>query len=240
MHNISPARAMARQARRYFISGMIVGLAGLVLGAVGVATIVIPLTRADWYSLLQAGLVIGGLLTALVGLGLVIRGLTFPEDNQYGRVMANVLAPSLDSRYTFIRHISRRELGYIDAVLVGPNGALVLYFFTRKGTYFNEGNVWFRRQGPNDLRPSSVNPTAEVVKDVNVLRAYLVDRGLPQVPVYAVVVMPRQDTIVTAQRPVVPVAHMTNVVVVLRDNYLAAERIDAQSVKATIKAIMEG
>lgn len=239
MHNISPARAMARQARRYYISGMIVSLVGLVLAAIGIAIIIIPLTRAGWYSFLQTSLVIGGLIVGLVGLAMVIRGLTFSEDNADARHMANVLATSLDYRYTFIRHISRRELGYIDAVLVGPNGALVFYFFTRKGRYYTEGNVWFRRQSPHDLHPARVNPTVEVVKDVNLLRTHLANRGLPQVPVYAAVVVSRRETLVEQQKPVVPVAPMPEVLQYLQDNYLAAERIDAQLVKSTIRAIME-
>ncbi len=240
MHNISPARAMARQARRLFITGMIVVLVGLVLVAFGVLLVVVPLARAGWYSVLETALVGAGLLTAVVGLGLVIRGVTFPEDNQYARRMGSVLAQALDYRYTFIRNISRRGLGYVDAVLVGPNGALVFYFFARKGVFFLEGNIWFRRTEANKLRPASANPTQEAVKDVNALREYLAERGLAQVPVYAVVALPYAETVVTAQRPVVPVAHMPHVVAALRDNYLAEERIDAAAVKATVKAIMGG
>ncbi len=238
MHSLSPARAMARRARRFFITGLIILLVGLVLVAIGIALIVVPLTLADWYSLVQAGAIIVGLVTALVGGIFVVRGLTFPTENQHALKVAGELARVLDYRYTFIRNLSRRGLGYIDGVLVGPNGALAFYFFDRKGAYYLEGNIWFKQAG-DQLRPLNQNPTREVIKDVAALRAYLAERELSQVPVYAVIVLPFKGTVVTAERPVVPVSHLPTLIQVLRDNYFAAERIPAQLVKATVQAIMD-
>lgn len=239
MHSISPARAMERRARQWAISGLVVALVGIVLGALGIASIVIPVGRGDWYSLLQGLLLLAALVTFVIGAVMVLRGLTFPQDNHAARIMTDVLARGLDDRYTFIRNISRRGLGYLDGILVGPNGALVFYFFEQKGNFYCEGNVWFR-QGGREMSPLRTNPTREVVKDVGALRKYLGERGLERVPVYAVLVVTHRDTVVTARRPVVPVAHMHNVLAILADNYLAAERIPAQAERGTVEAIMAG
>ena len=239
MHSISPARAMERRARQWAISGLVVVLVGLVLGALGMASIVIPLARAGWYSLLQGLLLIMALGGVVIGVAMAIRGLTFPKDNHAARIMTDLLARGLDDRYTFIRNISRRGLGYLDGILVGPNGALVFYFFTQKGNFYCEGNAWFR-QNAREMTPLRANPTREVVKDVSALRDYLGERGLERVPVYAVIVVSYRETVVTAQRPVVPVAHMHNVLTIVADNYLAAERIPAQAVRVTVDALMAG
>ncbi len=237
MHSISPARALARRARQFVIAGIIVVLIGLVLMALGILLIIIPVARAGWYSTIQLVLILGGGVMMLAGAGLVIRGLTIPSENQSARIMADILARGLDYRYTFIRNIFRRGLGYIDAVLVGPNGALVFYFFERKGNFICEAGQWLRQEG-RALTTVSPNPSRKVVEDVTALREYLAARGLPQVPVYAVVVVSHRETVVNAEQPVVPVAHMHNALAILRDNYLATERVPAELVRATVDAIM--
>ena len=237
MHNISPARAMARQARRYLITGAVILLAGLVMIALDVFTIVIPLTRAGWYGTVQIVLLAAGLVALLVGGVFVFRSIRFPAENHHARRMGEVLARALDYRYTYIHSINRRKLGYVDAVLLGPHGALVFYFFDRPGRYLNEGNLWYQQEG-HELRLSSRNPTREAVRDVTVLRKYFLENDLAHMPVYAVVVVTRQETIVTTQQPVMPVAYMPGVMDALQDNYLAQERVDPQSVAAGVRAIM--
>lgn len=239
MHNVSPSRAMERQARRYVFAGAFVLLLGLVLAALGVFFIVIPITRADWYSAFKALCLGSGVVTGLIGAALIIRGATWPSDNKYAQIMARILARSLDYRYTFIRNISRRGLGYIDAVLVGPNGALVFYFFDGKGAFYCEGNVWYRGSG-RDLRLAGTNPTQQAVKDVKALRQYLTAHGLGRMPVYAVIGVVRPETRVTVRQPVVPVAHLSDVLAVVRDNYLAAERVDSRMVQETVRVILNG
>ncbi len=239
MRSLSPARAVARRARQFLVTGLIVALVGLVLLALGALLIIIPLSRADWYATLQTTLLVLGLLTGLVGLIVVARGLTLPTENRQALRMAEVLARSLDYRYTFIRNVSLRGLGYLDAVLVGPNGALVLHFFEGRGAFYYEGTVWYRRDG-RELRLASANPTQEVIKDVRALRQFLMEDGLGQMPVYGVVVLVHPRTVVSVQQPVVPVAHMGDVVAALRDNYLALERVSIDLVEATIRVIMKG
>jgi hypothetical protein len=119
-----------------FSTGMIVLLLGLLIVALAIFCYVIPLSRDPWYSTFQVGLLCLGLPVGLVGGALIVRGLTLPSDNPAAAYAAEVLARGLDYRYTFIRNISRFGLGYIDAVLVGPNGALVFYFVDRSGGFF--------------------------------------------------------------------------------------------------------
>ena len=230
---------MANQAQRVLVTGMLLILAGLVVLAFSLLLHVVPISLAAWYEALKNGtLILGGLL-ALVGGIQLLRGVRFPRDNPHALAMAGYLERFLDYRYTFVRNIGRRELGYVDAVLVGPNGVLVFYFFRKKGAFFSERNAWMERSG-QALNPMRENPTHEAVKDVNALRAFLQARGLGDVPVYAVIVVADPRTAVTVQQPVIPVAHMHNVQMALYDNYLAAERVRPDRVAGVVHAIMEG
>ncbi|GAB4570846.1 MAG: hypothetical protein Kow0077_05980 [Anaerolineae bacterium] len=213
-------------------------LAGLVFVALALFLFVVPLSLAEWYRLTRLVLLVLGAVLILLGLVLALRGIRFPRDNPHALAMARFLEQFLDYRYTFIRNIGRRELGYVDAVLVGPNGILVFYFFARKGAFYTERNVWFERRGQS-LEPLKENPTREAVKDVNALREFLARRRLSSVPVYAVIVVTDPQTAITAQQPIVPVAHMHNVQMALQSNYLAAERIRPPESAAVVRAIME-
>ncbi|MBN2470686.1 MAG: NERD domain-containing protein [Anaerolineae bacterium] len=239
MRNISPSHTMVNQAHRILVTGMLLILAGLVVLALGLFLHVVPLSLAPWYETLKTGLLIFGVVLALLGGLQLVRSFRVPRDNPQALSMAGFLERFLDYRYTYIRNIGRRELGYVDAVLVGPNGVLVFYFFRKKGAFFQERHVWLERSGETML-PMRENPTQEAVKDVNALRAYLKPRGLGDVPVYAVVVVVDPQTAVTVQQPVVPVAHMHNVQRALYDNYLAAERVRADRVVGVVRAIMDG
>lgn len=239
MRNISPSHAMINQSRRIMISGFLLLLGGFVLLALWLLLVVVPLSRADWYAVVKlAALIIGGLLGIAGGIQL-FRAMTFPKDNPHAVRMAGFLSRFLDYRYTFIRNVGRRGLGYVDAILIGPNGALIFYFFKEKGAFYSERNLWFEQSG-RSLKPFRLNPTQEAVKDVNALRAFLEERKLGDMPVYAVIVVVDPNTAVTVQQPVVPVAHMPNVQMALRDNYLAQERVTPNQAVGAVKAIMEG
>ena len=187
MRSILPAQALTRYARRLLLSGIVVLLTGLVIGALGLLMIVIPFAIGPVYHLIRLAFLVVGLVVALVGGGMILRGLTTPKDNLAARVTADTLARSLDDRYTFIRNLSRRGLGYIDAVLTGPNGALVFYFVDQPGVFFCEHDVWLKQKGARML-PIRLNPTREVVKDVAALRNYLAELKLGDIPVFAIVV----------------------------------------------------
>jgi hypothetical protein len=238
MRNISPAHAMVNQAHNLMVSGLLLGLAGLVTLALSLLLYVVPLSLAAWYRLAKTGLLVLGLLLLLLAGIQILRGLRVPRENPHALALATTLERFLDYRYTFIRNIGRRGLGYVDALLVGPNGALVIYFLRRKGAFVSERNLWFERSG-QALVPAKDNPTQEAVKDVNALRAFLGQHGLANVPVYAVIVVVDPHTSIAAQQPVVPVAHMHNVQMALYDNYLAAERIRPDQVANVVRTIMD-
>ncbi|MBN1967488.1 MAG: NERD domain-containing protein [Anaerolineae bacterium] len=241
MHNISPARAMVRRARQYLTTGAVLALVGVLGLALLVLLVVIPFSRAAWYGGFQVILGGIGVVLLLMGGGLMVRGVLYPTDNPRAQQMAAVLARSLDYRYTFIRSLNRRGLGYVDAVLVGPNGALVFYFFHQPGQFICERNLWFvHERGQAQPKLSRLNPTHQVVKDVGALRRYFGERGLEQIPVYAVVVLTNPRTAITVTQPVVPVAQLNDVPTVLRDTYLAEDRIDAGMVKAVVQVLMQG
>ncbi len=239
MRNISPAHVMVNQAHNLLVSGLLLGLGGLVVLALSLLLYVVPLSLAAWYRALKIGLLVLGGVLLLAAAVQVVRGLRVPRENPYALALAGVLERFLDYRYTFIRNIGRRGLGYVDALLIGPNGALVIYFLRRKGAFVSERNLWLEHSGQT-LVPARDNPTQEAVKDVNALRAFLGQHGLADVPVYAVIVVVDPHTAVTARQPVVPVAHMHNVQMALYDNYLAAERIRPDRVAGVVRAIMEG
>lgn len=239
MRNISPSHAMVNQAQRILVTALLLGLVGLVILALSLLLHVVPISLADWYEWLKTGSLVLGLLVLVIAGVQLLRGIRFPRENPHALAMAGYLERFLDYRYTFIRNLGRRGLGYVDAVLLGPNGALVFYFFRKQGAYVSERHIWLERDGQS-LIPMRENPTQEAVKDVNALRAFLKARGLESIPVYAVVVVVDPRTAVSVQQPVVPVAHMHNVQTALYDNYLAAERVRPDRVVAGVNAIMEG
>ncbi len=238
MRNISPERAMVSQARQMVISGMLCLLIGLVAFACGGMLIVIPLSIAAWYSVIQGVLLALAALFLLIGVIQLIRGWRFPVDNPHALKMAQFLERFLDYRYTYIRNIAGKALGTVDAVLVGPNGVLVFCFFAQKGSFYSERNVWLRQTG-RELRPAGVNPTQEAARAVGRLRDLFRQRGLGDIPTYAIIVAAYPDTAVQTQQPVIPIAHMPEVRAALADNYLSRERIRPDQVENVVRVIMQ-
>jgi hypothetical protein len=109
-------------------------------------------------------------------------------ENQGALAVAEVLGRELDGSFTLLRNVSRRGLGYIDAVLVGPPGVLVFRILETPGIFRNEGADWLERKGGQTFVLSRLNATRECVTDVYALRKYLAKSGLAQVPVFGIVV----------------------------------------------------
>lgn len=234
MQNLNPARIIVRRGRDLMIIGALVLLAGLVIGSIGLLTVL--LFSSPVFGLGAMGI---GVLVVLTGLALMARGLSLRTENEPAKIVAQALSSGLGADYTFIRNLSRRGLGYIDGVLVGPPGALVFRIHDQPGVFMNEGADWLERKGGGAFALSRLNLTRECVADVIALRKYLAARNLAHVPVYAIVVFTHPSASITARQPNVPIADLRSLLNVIRGDYMREARIDAKSVQATVKAIYE-
>ncbi len=233
MQNLNPTRIIARRGRDMMLVGALLLMGGLVVSGIGFLIWIILSS-----TLFGVLFVLLGLIGLLVGIGLVIRGLTYRKDNEVARVVGDLLSHELNERYVFIRNLSRGGLGYIDALLLGPAGALVFRVTDDPGIFLNEGSDWLERQNGRDFALSRKNFTRECVTDVSALRNYLARRGMSDIPVFGVVVFTNDRAEVQTRKPAVPVANMRTLMVVLRRDYLAVpERIIAEKVKSAVGAI---
>jgi hypothetical protein len=140
-----------------------------------------------------------------------------------------------------VRNINKRGLGYIDAVLVGPPGALVFRIVDKAGIYANEKGNWLARNPQGEWLPWRLNPTDEAIVDIKALREYLALNNVPEIPVFGVVVFTKEAPAiqVVAREPVVPVAQLSDLVTQLQENYLAQDRIDPTQTKRIVDLIYD-
>jgi hypothetical protein len=232
MQNLNPTRIVARQGRDVLIIGALLLLAGLVTN--GCAVLVLVFGVSSTLGLIILGI---GLLIMAIGFGFMVRGMTYRMENQPALQVADVLSRELDSTYIFIRNVSRRRLGYIDAVLVGPPGVLVFRIVDQPGIFLNEGADWLERKGGQTFVLSRFNATREAIADVYALRDYLARRGLAQVPVFGIIVFTNPQTQLSARQPTVPIAELRTLTTAMRRDFLLEDRIDPQTVEATVAAI---
>ena len=232
MQNLNPTRIVARRGRDVLIIGAVLLMVGLLSGGCGlVVLLVLSSTPIGMFFLIL------GLIILVVGIGFMVRGMTYRTENLPALAVAEVLARELDASYTLIRNVSRRNLGYIDAVLVGPPGALVFRIVDKPGIFLNEGSDWLERKGGQTFMLSRMSPTRECVTDIFALREYLARRGLSSVPVFGVVVFTSPQTQLSARQPVVPIAELRTLTTVLRRDFLLEDRIDAKTVESTVAQI---
>ncbi|MEP7289531.1 MAG: nuclease-related domain-containing protein [Chloroflexota bacterium] len=238
MQSLNPTRIVQRQGREVMIIGAIVMLLGLLAcGCSVVAFLLLSSTQIG--NVIGYALIVVGGIVLLVGIGLLVRGLTLRMENQGAIAVADELSRVLDARYTLIRNVSRRRLGYVDAILVGPPGALVFRILDIPGTFSNEGSDWLERdsKGGQTFVLSKLNATRECVTDIYALRKYLARFGLSQVPVFGIVVFTNAQASLSARQPVVPIAELRTLPTVLRRDFLAEDRIDAATVDSAVQAI---
>lgn len=246
MQNVAPTGALARRSRQWLQVAFVVVTGGVFMAVIGLALFAIPLAVEGnrvfgLYNFIRTILLIGGVITGLVGLGLAVRAYLTRVDNDLAAITGQHLARYLGSEFTFVRNVNKRGLGYIDAVLVGPPGALVFRIVDNTGVYANERGNWLTQNRNGEWVPAKINPTADDVVDIKALRDYLHSKGLPDVPVYGVVVFVREEPVtqLMTKEPTVPVAHLSQVVDVLQNNYLAVDRIDPALVRRIVDLIYE-
>jgi hypothetical protein len=231
MQNLNPIRIVARRGRDLMLIGAAALMIGLVVGAIGlfISIVLSSSFLGIIFLIVSAGLV-------LTGIVLVIRGLTLRRDNEEARTVGEALSRELDQRYTYIRNIGRRGLGYIDALLIGPPGALVFRITNEAGSFLNEQADWLEQTGGRSFRLRH-NFTRECVVDIHALRDYLAKRALHVVPVYGVIVFVNPHTQISTRNPVVPSAQLSTLKTVLQRDYLATDRISPEVVQKAIDAV---
>ncbi len=244
MHNVAPTRSLARRQRQYLTIAFILIAAGIFVLVVGVALFVIhlaaPGSQAEaFFNLIRGLVLLFGLALLAVAAGLIVRAFTLKADNNLADVTGRYLTRYLDARYHFIRNVSKRGLGYIDAVLIGPPGVLVFRILATRDVLANDGPNWLKQDGRRQWMPAGINPTRQAVDDVQKLRAYLTARRLGDVPVYGVIVFATPGAQVTTREPVVPVSTLPALVASLGDNYLAKDRIDAAKATAVVRLLYD-
>ncbi|GAB5490395.1 MAG: hypothetical protein Phog2KO_06100 [Phototrophicaceae bacterium] len=247
MRNMVPARSLARRSRNLILLAvfiMVVGVLAVIFGLfLNLFPLVVPNNpNYDFYQTIDDALRWLGGIVILISIGLIIRAVTWKRDNPIAEMVGNVLEQelNLDDRYAYIRNLSRSSIGYVDAVLVGPPGVLVMRITTRAGTFFNEGSKWLEQKDKGDWKPLNWSPTEEVAQDVRKIREFLQTRGLPEMPIFAVVVFTEDEpaTRVTSEKPVVPVMQPYEMAYSLENSYFAKrDRLDQLKVNKVIKTL---
>jgi hypothetical protein len=248
MENIAPVRALNRRSTELLQMGFIVLAIGVLLTVVGAlltTILLIPRTHPlFWlYDLVGNVLLWIGIIVILLAIVITIRALTRRKENDLAMMTGDILNQSnyFDGRYSFIRNINRSGLGYIDAVLLGPPGALVFRILNSKGNYANEGANWLRQNKQNEWLPFSTNPTKEAVDDIQHLRDYLTKNRLDSVPVFGIIVFTAGPNAVqiAEKEPVVPISHLHSLVQNLGGQFLTKpDRISQETVTATRRLLL--
>ncbi len=247
MRNMVPARALVRRSRNLALLAVFLIVLGIVAIIISSFMATVPLVVNDnpnygfYQFAITAFMWLGGGLI-LLSLILFIRAFTWKRDNpiaeQVGEILENEL--NLDDRYAFIRNLSRFAIGYVDAVLVGPPGVLVMRITTRGGVYFNQGSKWSKQKDKANWTALRWSPSEEVVADVHKIREFLQTRGLNQIPVFAVVIFTEDAPVtrVTTENPVVPVMQPFEMAYSLDNSYFAQrDRLDQLTVNNVIKTL---
>jgi hypothetical protein len=247
MQNVAPKASLARRSRNVLIGALVVALLAILALSVGgfmygVALVVPSNPSFPTYDGVRRALVVLAGALGLVALGLAVRALTWKTDNALAESVGHALSVFLDKRYVFIRNVSKRQLGYIDAVLVGPAGVLVFRITPKQGNYYNEGTKWMVQRDKGAWKTLEWSPSDEAIEDIKKVRAYLTEKGIDKPQVFGVVVFtnPAPQTVITASNATVPVAQLDTLEDRLLGNYLAKrDRHDLATVAEIAKLLFE-
>ena len=244
MQNVSPTRNLSRRSRDFLIASAVVFLLAATLAIVGltlhIINVVVPSNPGfEIYDLTRKAVLSVGIGLIFVSLLMALRAVTWKTDNFLAKAVGDELSQYLDKQFVYIRNISKRTIGYVDAVLVSKHGVLVFRISDRQGVFFNEKGAWLSQKDKGEWKPMRWNPTHEVVADVKKIREYLTDYKLKDIPVYGVVVFTPSPptTQFSLQEPVVPVSHANQLSYSLQDSYFAKDRIDAETVQQVVNLL---
>jgi hypothetical protein len=248
MRNLVTARVLARRSRNLLLVSILVILLGVLASTIGFFMRGIPLVSRgtpnyDFYVTVREVLVWLGAFIVVAGGVMILRALTWKRENpiatQIGRVLAQDM--NLDDRYAYIPNLSRRAVGYVDAVLVGPPGILVFRITERGGTFFNEGSAWMKQRDKGDWIPLRWSLTREVIADVTKIREFLQSRNISQIPVFPVIVFTEDppQTRISMEKPTVPVLQPQELSYGLANSYFGErDRIDQLMVNKVVDTLV--
>ena len=244
MQNVAPTHRLNRRSRDFLLAAALVFLLGAALAVAGIGmhvlSLVVPFNRGFMiYDLTRKALLSIGFGVCFVSMLMALRAVTWRTDNALAWQLGELLAQELDRQFVFIRNISERSLGYIDAALVSKHGVLVLRITKRKGEFYNVGGEWLRRGRKGNWRPMRWNPTRDVVADAMKLKEFLSDYQLSTAPVFAAVVFTRDAPEVQfgLQKPAVPVVRAGELTRGLQESYFADDRLDAGTVQQVVNLL---
>jgi hypothetical protein len=244
--NISPARVLQRRAFETALIGWVLLMLGLVFVVIGLVLYAINLVGVTsdsyWlYNVLRALSVGVGGLMLLGGVGVLVRAFTWRNENDLAKLTAEALGIRLDDSFTFVRNVNKVRF-YIDAVLVGLQGVLVFRLLDSEGKFINEGGNWISTTANGENVPLGFNPTQQAHADINSLKQFFSSKGMADVPIYGVVVFVKEPplTQVTAIRPELAVAQLSNLVDVLLPSYFPQTRITPQQAQRLVNLLIEG
>ena len=247
MRNMTPSRALSRRANNERTLAFLGAAVGIFLIVLGVFFMVVPLSGPNdpgysLYLLIRSGLIGLGVLLVVGAVALGIRAFTYRGDNDLAQMTARVLGPALDDRFTYIRSVNRRGIGYVDAVLVGPPGVLVFRILDDAGVFFNEGQNWLEAdpgRGPQAWKPASIKPTAECFADMKRLDAFLTGKGLARLPVFGVIVFTRDvpQVRLSTREPALPSASFSGLMATLYSTYLTQDRLDPARAEQIVRLL---
>src|SRR5690606_5149399 len=247
MQNVAPSNSLVRRANQVKTIALLVAAVGIFVTAVGILLSVIPLVSVtapeyDTYTFISSLALVSGIALLILAAALAIRAFTWKTDNDLAMNTGKFLAQYLDNRFTLIRNVSKRQIGYVDAVLVGPPGVLVFRILDAEGDLVNDGANWLRRTATGELVPASINPTRDAIDDIRKVREYLEKKHIPDGPDYRVVVLTKPEPTLTlsVREPTVPPTHIHTLVNNLRGNYLAKDRIDTATAAQVVRVLFGG
>lgn len=244
MQNVAPTHRLNRRSRDFLIAAAAVFLIGAALAVAGIGlhivNLVVPFNRGfASYDLARKALVSFGFGLSFASMLMALRAVTWKTDHSLAWELGELLALELDRQFVFIRNVSKRSLGTIDAALVSRHGVLVMRISKRKGDYLNTGGEWLRRRRNGSWRPLRWNPTRDVVADAMRVKAFLTDYDLSAAPVYAAVVFTRAapDVQFCLRDPAVPVVNAPALINDLAGSYFAEDRLDAATVQRVVNLL---
>lgn len=250
MRNVAPSRSLVRRANQAKTLAFVLGAAGVFALALGLFFSAVPLvTDANpgygTYVFVRGLALFLGVILLILAVVLAIRAFTWKTDNDLALHMGNLLSNQLSDDYTLIRNISKLQIGYVDAALVGPPGVLIFRLVEERGNLINEGENWMRVKGRSptgalDLVPLSYSPTKQTEADMDKVASYLTGRGLTGVPLYGMVVLMRQPPAAQIERlinPKIPVTQLAGLWAALQQTYLTENRIDRAKAESVVQAL---